>query len=152
MGGAKAQREGLQRSMVAVNADWSERIRKEEAVLNGRPQHNYSRSQLWDIWNADRPPREHDAAAAAAAHGASVAVAHADSPQTADSKPLTNFSYKPPSSIKTGEATAITKNKYAELKLQLELERVLRLEKDAELEKLRRLNLLLEKDKLSPAK
>ena len=50
----------------------------------------------------------------------------------------TSASWRTPSSIRSSEPSAIARNKIAELQLRVELERVLRLQKEAELEAERR--------------
>ena len=54
----------------------------------------------------------------------------------------TQLSWRTPSSIRSSEPSAIARNKIAELQLRVELERVLRLQKETELEQQRRENLL----------
>ena len=55
-----------------------------------------------------------------------------------------SLSWRTPSSIKTSDPTEIAHNKIAELKLRVELERVLRLQKEADWEQ-QRLDALSEK-------
>ena len=50
----------------------------------------------------------------------------------------TSASWRTPSSIRSSEPSAIARNKIAELQLRVELERVLRLQKETELEQQRR--------------
>lgn len=54
----------------------------------------------------------------------------------------TSASWRTPSSIRSSEPSAIARNKIAELQLRVELERVLRLQKETELEQKRREGLL----------
>lgn len=55
---------------------------------------------------------------------------------------VTTASWRTPSSIRSSEPSAVARNKIAELQLRVELERVLRLQKETELEQQRREHLL----------
>ena len=50
----------------------------------------------------------------------------------------TSASWRTPSSIRSSEPSAVARNKIAELQLRVELERVMRLQKESELEEERR--------------
>ena len=67
----------------------------------------------------------------AAAGGSAVAIG--DEENFSMISGLTNLSLRTPSSIRSSEPSAIARNKIAELQLRVELERVLRLQTEAEL-------------------
>mmetsp|Transcript_39819 Transcript_39819/g.68297 ORF Transcript_39819/g.68297 Transcript_39819/m.68297 type:complete len:134 (-) Transcript_39819:283-684(-) len=102
---------------------WKDRVHKELAAQRRKP----PTSQLSSSTAASRP----------SAHSTLSSLPPSRRADRDARSTLTGTSWQMPSTIRSSEASTVARNKIAELELRLELEKIKRLEREAELESLR---------------